>query len=82
MRIGVSSSARWWVSAGPLFWLLTFWLVLPVMAAWYLLVALGWLCVLAYRAVRRPRLPAPLLLALAVFRLDLIPGHPLRKLSR
>jgi hypothetical protein len=51
----VSSSGRWWVSMGPLGWLLTFWLVLPVMAAWYLLLVLGWLCVLAYRAITEHR---------------------------
>lgn len=51
MRIGVSSSGRWHVSMGPLGWLLTIWFVLPVMAAWYLLLLLIWLGVQACRAV-------------------------------
>ena len=51
----MSSSGRWWVSMGPLGWLLTFWIVLPVMAAWYLLVLLGWLCVLICKAIAEHR---------------------------
>jgi hypothetical protein len=49
VRIGVSSSGRWWVSGGPLFWLLYLVFVLPVLAAWLIL----WLAVrLAVAAVR------------------------------
>jgi hypothetical protein len=55
MRAGVSSSGRWWVSMGPLGWLLTFWLVLPLIAAWYTAVVLGWLGVLVYRAIAGQR---------------------------
>ncbi len=40
MRIGMSSGGRWWISMGPLGWLLAGWLILPVMAAWYLLAGL------------------------------------------
>lgn len=53
----MSSSGRWWVSMGPLGWLLYLVFVLPVMAAWYLLLVLGWLCVLAYRAIAEHRRP-------------------------
>jgi hypothetical protein len=41
VRIGVSSSGRWWVSASPAGWLLTWLLVSPFIAAWLIL----WLAV-------------------------------------
>jgi uncharacterized membrane protein len=50
MRIGVSSSGRWWISMGPLGWLLAGWVIVPVMAAWYLLIILIWLIVCICRA--------------------------------
>jgi hypothetical protein len=55
MRIGVSSSGRWRISMGPLGWLLTIWFVLPLLAAWYAAVVLGWLCVLTCRAIAAHR---------------------------
>jgi hypothetical protein len=51
MRIGVSSSGRWWVSAGPLGWLLYLMLVLPVLAAWLVLWAAVRLAVAAARGI-------------------------------
>jgi len=50
MRVGVSSGGRWRISMGPLGWLL---------AGWYLVFGLIWLCVwigqviAAWRAARR-----------------------------
>jgi hypothetical protein len=58
MRIGVSSSGRWWISGGPLFWLLYLLGVLVVLlfaAVWYLLSVPVRLCVLAYRAIAARR---------------------------
>lgn len=52
MRIGVSSRGRWWISMGPLGWLVAGWFILPVMAAWYLLLGLGWLAVRFFEALR------------------------------
>jgi uncharacterized membrane protein len=42
MRIGASSRGGGWVSMGPIGWLLTAWIVLPVMAA----IAIGYALVL------------------------------------
>ena len=55
MRVGVSSSGRWWVSMGPLGWLLYLVVVLPVLAVWYLLLGLAWLIRAAARAVAEYR---------------------------
>lgn len=54
MRAGVSSAGRWWVSMGPVGWLV----LLPVAAAWAVLVALWWLgagIIALARAARSPR---------------------------
>jgi|HubBroStandDraft_6_1064221.scaffolds.fasta_scaffold00062_73 hypothetical protein len=58
MRAGVSSSGRWWVSMGPLGWLLAIWLVGPLWLAWHLLLGVAWLCVLACRAIAEHRAAA------------------------
>jgi hypothetical protein len=55
MRIGVSSSGRWWVSMGPLGWLLFGWIILLVMGAWYTLVVLVQLAVLICKAIAEHR---------------------------
>jgi len=39
MRIGVSSAGRWWVSMGPVGWLI----LLPVALAWVAVLSLAWL---------------------------------------
>jgi hypothetical protein len=48
MRLGVSSRGRWWVSMGPVGWLLTFWFVVPVLLAVYVIIGLvrvvAWTC--------------------------------------
>jgi hypothetical protein len=51
----MSSGGRWWISMGPLGWLLLGWVVLPVMAAWYLILIVVWACqvVASYRAASR-----------------------------
>ena len=51
MRIGVSSSGRWWISMGPLGWLLTIWVIAPFWLAWHLLVALVWVIVWACQLI-------------------------------
>lgn len=58
MRIGVSSGGRWWVTMGPLGWLLYLVFALPVLAACCLLAAVIWLCVLACRAIAGHRAAA------------------------
>jgi hypothetical protein len=55
MRIGVSSRGTWWITMGPLGWLLTGWLVLPLLACWYLILGLAWLCALACRKIAASR---------------------------
>jgi hypothetical protein len=68
VRIGVSSSGRWWVSASPLGWVLTWLLVAPFIALWIVLWLAVRLIVLAVRGiawvVRRvhdaPAVPSPL----------------------
>lgn len=55
MRIGMSSGGRWWISMGPLGWLLTGWIILPLMAAWYTLLLLYWLVVAIVTAIREAR---------------------------
>ena len=57
MRIGVSSSGRWWVSMGPLGWLLTIWVIAPLWLAWHLLLALILLIIWACRAIAALRKP-------------------------
>ena len=47
----MSSSGRWWVSMGPLGWLLYLVFVLPVLAVWYLLAGLIWLVAWACKAI-------------------------------
>lgn len=59
MRVGVSSAGRWWLSMGPLGWLLYLVIVLPVLAAWYLLLGLAWLIAAGCRAAAAHRAPTP-----------------------
>jgi len=54
VRIGVSSSGRVWVSMGLTGWLFGFWLVLPLLLAWYLILGVIWLAILAVRAFTAP----------------------------
>ena len=58
MRIGVSSSGRSWVSMGPVGWLLFLVFVVPFLTAWYVAVAVVWLCVLICRAIAAHRAAA------------------------
>jgi hypothetical protein len=55
MRIGVSSGGRWWVSMGPLGWLLTGWIIIPVMVVWYTLVLLYLLIAAIVAVIREAR---------------------------
>lgn len=57
MRLGLSSSGRWWVTMGPLGWLLYLLVVLPVLAALYLLMLLSWLFLRACKAIAGYRAP-------------------------
>lgn len=55
MRVGVSASGRWWVSMGPLGWLIAIWVIGPLWLAWHLLLLLIWLGVQGCRAVSARR---------------------------
>jgi hypothetical protein len=55
MRIGMSSRGCWWVSMGPLGWLLAGWIIIPLLAAWYILVLLYWLTVAIVTVIREAR---------------------------
>jgi hypothetical protein len=55
MRVGVSSTGRWWVSMGPLGWLLYLAVVVPVLAAWWVLTGLARVIAWACRAVASRR---------------------------
>jgi hypothetical protein len=56
MRAGVSSRGRWWVSMGPVGWLLFGWFVAPVILAVYLIIGLVWLIAWGCRKIRERRL--------------------------
>ena len=51
----MSSGGRWWISMGPLGWLILGWIILPVMAAWYTGWLLFWLTVAIVTAIREYR---------------------------
>ncbi len=49
MRLGMSSRGHWWVSMGPVGWLLFGWFVAPVLLTVYLIVGLVWVVALVFR---------------------------------
>lgn len=53
MRAGVSSSGRWWVSLGPVGWLI----LLPFALAWGAVLALWWLAQGIVALIRLARSP-------------------------
>jgi uncharacterized membrane protein len=55
VRAGVSSRGRWWVSMGPVGWLLTFWFVVPVLAAVYVIIGVVYVIAWACRTVAQRR---------------------------
>jgi hypothetical protein len=54
MRAGVSSRGRWWVSLGPLGWIVLLPFLAAYLAVWLLVALVSWIAALT-RAARSPR---------------------------